>query len=82
MNIMPPIYVDTLKIAAHWMPALINDDYSGLSDADQSNLDCWFDEYKYSGAIYTFNVSDDTDLAIDTVTCLLADCYTVQVFEV
>ena len=82
MKIMPPIHIDTLTMASHYLPALINDDYSGLSETDENNLDAWFADYKDSGATYTFNVSDDTDLAIDTVTCLLADCYTVQVFEV
>jgi hypothetical protein len=69
-------------MAGHYLPALINGDYSGLSDTEQDELDSWFKEYKDSGAIYTFNVSDDTEYAEDCVTGLMSDCYKLQVFEV
>jgi len=79
---MKPIYIDTIKMAGCYLPALINGDYSGLSDAESDVLDAWFREYKDSGAYYTFNVSDESEFAKDCVTGLMADCYELQVFEV
>ena len=83
MKLMPPIHIDTISIAGHYLSALINGDYSGLSESDENDLDNWFKEYKDSGATYIFDVdSEDADFTTDCVTGLKADCYTVQVFEV
>ena len=79
-----PMFIDTLTMSAHWLPALINDDYSGLSDNDCQNLDTWFKEYKDIGACYIFEVkSDNTDnFTTDCVSGLFADCHVINVFEV
>ena len=80
---MKPIYIDTILIAGHYLPALINGDYSGLSDTDETDLDTWFEEYKEPGSTYIFDSSDEeSEFARDCVTGLHADCYTVKVFEV
>ena len=88
MRIPDPIHIDTITICSHYMPALINGDYSGLSDKDQDDLDQWDKSYRESGITYIYNVrgnnseyGPETEFARDVVTGLMADCYTVDVFE-
>lgn len=76
-----PILVDETTIAGHWLPALINGDYTGLSDAEETELDSWWTKY-CDGAVLTIgDVSDESEFAIDRVSGLMADCYAIKVFE-
>ena len=69
-----------LTLAAHYLPALFNADYSGLDDDEAADLDAFMRDYwKLPDA--TLSVVDDTNrLAVDEVTGLLADCYTCRLY--
>jgi hypothetical protein len=69
--------LDTVTIACAWMPAIINGDYTGLSDFDELELDEWLKDY-LAGAI--FDCKDSGFWARDCVTGLMADCYEVEIY--
>jgi len=72
-------------LAAHYLPAIVNNDYSGLDEADAADLDAFMHDYwKYpengSFALSFCIVEDTNRLAVDEVTGLLADCYTCRLY--
>jgi len=66
--------MDTFEytVAEHWLSAIINGDYTGLSDQEESDLNAWLDANQESGAHW------DTDGYIsfgrDEIGGLMADC--------
>jgi len=73
---------DTVNIAGHYLSALINDDYSGLSDEEKTEFDEWYKEYMPSGGTFVFEViSEEPEFSEDIITGLMADTYTVNIFE-
>ncbi len=80
---MPQIILyDTINIATQYLTALINDDYSGLSDEDEIELNEWYKENIPSDGIFVFEiVSEESEFDKDAVTGLMADTYTVNIFE-
>lgn len=69
-----------ITLAAHWLSALVNDDYTGLEGNEGADLDAFmYDYWRLPDAL--FSIVDDTNrLAIDEVSGLLADCYTCRVY--
>lgn len=59
-------------VAEHWLSAIVNGDYSGLTDQEESDLNAWLDANQESGAYW------DTDGYIrfdrDEIGGLMADC--------
>jgi hypothetical protein len=59
-------------VAEHWLPAIINGDYTGLTDGEEIELNNWLDANQEAGAHW------DTDGYIsfdkDEIGGLMADC--------
>lgn len=66
------------NLAGHWAPALINGDYSGLSDADAEALNSWINNNVPPGAGHWSGFNEETGFSRDDVSGLRADCYKVQ----
>ena len=69
-----------LTLAAHYIPALINGDYSGLDDDEAADLDAFMRDYwKLPDA--TLDITDkEINFAVDEVSGLHADCYTCRLY--
>lgn len=66
-------------IAAHFLPAIINDDYTGLSDPEAAELDAFLMTFSALPDLFiTTDSFDEPSFAVDAVTRLHADCYTVR----
>ena len=70
--------IDTIEIAAHYMPALINDDYTGLSDSEVPMVKAYAD--KMAGCILEV-VDGWPEFNRCDVCGLMADTYTVEVWQ-
>jgi hypothetical protein len=70
------------NIAGHWLPALVNDDFSGLSDAEANEVEEFI--YPYIKSLPDLTVAvmfdDGASFARDAVSDLYADCYTVRLY--
>jgi hypothetical protein len=59
-------------VAEHWLSAIVNGDYSGLTDSEESDLNAWLEANQEAGAHW------DTDGYIrfdrDEISDLMADC--------
>ena len=70
---------DTANIAGHFLPALVNDDTSGLSVEDSKALIRWtFRNPLLAAGI--LDVKGEPSFERDIVTGLLSDCYEVDVY--
>jgi len=69
---------DTISIAGHFLPALVNDDTSGLSIEDSKALIQWTVRNPLLAA-GILDVKGEPSFERDTVTGLLSDCYEVDV---
>ena len=73
---------DTLefRMSGSWASAIINGDYSGLSDAESETPNSWINSNVPGGAGHWDGFSEDDALGFcrDDVTGLLADCYRVR----
>ena len=70
-----------LTLAAHYLPALINADYTGLNDDEAADLDAFMRDYwKLPDA--TLNLSPDSEhyFGVDEVTGLHADVIDFQLY--
>ena len=71
-------HIDTLTIVSAYLPALINDDYSGLSD-----LDCEIVEV-YAKSLPNYAILDtkdrETEFAICDLCGMWGDCVQVDVY--
>jgi len=75
----------TLTLAAHYLPALFNADYSGLDDREAADLDAFMRDYwKLPDATLDFTDvrygRQETQFAVDEVSGLHADCYTCRLY--
>jgi hypothetical protein len=70
-----------LTLAGHWLSALINGDETGLTDDESADLDAFMREY-HSLPDLTISTSEDDEshFAIDAVSGLHADCYTIRFY--
>ena len=69
-----------LTLAAHYLPALFNNDYSGLDDNEAADLDAFMRDYwKLPDA--TLDITDkEISFEVDEVSGLHADCYTCRLY--
>lgn len=67
-----------LKLAGHWLPALINSDETGLSDDESADLAAFMQPYNALDNLIIEVVDDESSFAVDEVSDLHADCYTVR----
>lgn len=69
-----------MKLAGHWLSALINGDETGLSDDESADLNAFMREY-YALEDMTIDIVDDeSQFAVDAISGLHADCYTVRFY--
>jgi hypothetical protein len=64
------IYTEDVKLPAAWASALINDDYSGLSDSEAADVNAWVRDNPHYGGCFT--CSDYAELS--RFDGLLTDC--------
>ena len=62
MRIVCPVNIktDTYTLPAYWAPALINGDYSGLTDEEAAEIDQWLTDQPEGWAV---DVSEETFFA-------------------
>jgi len=70
---------DTVNIAGHFLPALINDDTTGLSVEDSKALIRWTFRIPLLAA-GIFDVKGELNFERDAITGLLSNCYEVDVY--
>jgi hypothetical protein len=78
MPLLNDFYEET--IAGHYLSALINNDYSGLSDTEAADLDAYMTHYDSLPDMTIGIVDDEPSFAVDAVSGLHADCYTVRFY--
>lgn len=69
-----------LTIAEHWLPAIIDADYTGLSDDESTDLDAFMRPYFALEDMTIDIVHDEPQFAVDAISGLHADCYTVRFY--
>jgi hypothetical protein len=69
---MPITEYDTFTIASHFVSALENGDYTGLSDDDENELEAFLDTLPRNHKIWIWGESEE--YARDAVTGLYASC--------
>ena len=65
-------------IAGHYLSALMNDDETGLSDDESADLAAFMRRYDRLPDMTIEIVDDEPSFAVDAVSDLHADCYTVR----
>jgi hypothetical protein len=78
MHRLNDYYEETL--AAHWLPALINADYTGLSDDEAAELDAYMMTFAALPDLTISTADDQSQFAVDAISRLHADCYTVRFY--
>jgi len=71
----------TMNIGEHFLPALINGDYSGLSDEDEAILKKHTDERKGLGTIYEPAWGDTTEFGICDISGLRDNTIRVTLYS-
>ena len=76
-------HIDTIYMAGHYLCALINSDFSGLSMDDYSLFTDWENNYldNFDGAVTYDVASDESEFTRDCVSDLMADCYKIEVYR-
>ena len=69
-----------LTLAAHYLPALINADYTGLDDNEAADLDAFMRFYNRLEDMTIDIIDEEPHFAIDEVSGLHADCYTCRLY--
>jgi hypothetical protein len=67
-------------IAEHFVPAIINADYTGLSDPEAAELDAFLMTFCALPDLTISTADDEPSFAVDAVTRLHANCYTVRFY--
>ena len=65
-------------LASHYLPALINGDYTGLTDWEEAELKAWVDSLPVSGHFEV--ISEESDFKQCDICELHADCYEVRLY--
>lgn len=70
------------NIAGHWLSALVNDDFSGLSDSECKEIECFiFDNLKQLPDMTVVPmIEEGHGFCVDEVSGLYADCYSVRIY--
>lgn len=69
------------RISGHFLSAIINGDYSGLTDTECIQLDSFIDDYSLlKNSIWDVDTAEDQDshFAECDITGLYSDCYSVK----
>ena len=68
------------NVCGHYASAIINGDYSGLTDEEAEQLNSWINNEVPAGAGHFdgFSEDDATGFSRDEVTGLMADCFKVR----
>jgi len=66
------------SIGGWWLPAIINDDYTGLSDEEAAQLNDWLADQPDGCWVVD---SDEAGFTTDEVTGLKGDCYDVKLIK-
>lgn len=69
-----------LTLAGHYLPALINADETGLTDDESADLAAFMRPYNKLENLIIDIVDDEPSFAVDAVSDLYADCYTVRFY--
>ncbi len=69
-----------LTLAAHYIPALVNDDYTGLSDAEAADLDAFMRDYWKLPDATIGDIDFESHLGFDEVSGLFGDCLTLKLY--
>jgi len=67
-------------IAGHYLSALINADYSGLSDDEAAELDAFMNAHNRWQDLTITVIDEEPSFAVDAFSGLYADCYTVRFY--
>ena len=78
MNRLNDYYEET--IAEHWLSAMINDDYTGLSEPEAAELDAFLLTFCALPDLTISITDEESSFAVDAVTRLYADCHTVRFY--
>lgn len=70
---------DTANIAGHYLPALINGDYSGLDDMEENQLNDYLETLP-AGVIFDCS-SDYPEFARCAISGLMAECLEVNLWS-
>jgi len=67
-------------VAECFLPAIFNNDYTGLDDEEERLLDAFLDEVRevHGDGHWSFPDDDESFFGLDEVTGLYADCHTLQ----
>jgi len=65
-------------ISAHFLSALVNGDYSGLSDEESILLDTWFKNNNMEGSVWDFMPFEGTDFFKCEITGLMCDAVEIH----
>ena len=74
------IQYDTYPIDRHYIAAMVNGDYSGLSDLESEMLDSWIDSLPDGHKVWEFSNPDEYQLANDIVTGVLGECVEASLY--
>jgi hypothetical protein len=71
------------RLSGHWASAIINGDYSGLSDDEAEQLNSWINNNTPGGGHFDGFSEDDDSLGFcrDNVSGLMADCFRVRYLQ-
>lgn len=69
-----------LTLAAHYLAALVNDDYTGLDDDEAADLNAFMRDYYRLEDMTISTVGEEPHFTIDAVSGLYADCYTIRFY--
>lgn len=72
------IEYDTFAIGAHFVPAIINDDYTGLTDEEEKELHAFLDKLPDGYKCWEWSV--DVQFCRDDVNGLMADCKAARLY--
>jgi hypothetical protein len=75
---MPITEYDTFTIASHFVSALENGDYTGLSDDDENELEAFLDTLPRGHMIWQWGESEE--YSIDAVSGLYASCISATLY--
>lgn len=74
-----PFNSEEFTIAEHYLSALINGDYSGMDDAEESDFDSWLQSAQ-NGRLGHWDCATESNFMRCDVTGLRADCVTATFY--
>ena len=65
-------------IGDHFLSALVNGDYSGLSEHESTLLDNWYKDNNIQGSVWDFMPFNDVDFFKCEITGLMGNCVEIH----